>query len=91
MTKQERLNAFIKVQKPTINKIKAWTTESSPYFFNPDTLRFFHQTMSSFTVIKYGFNLWKITAPRPHGTTEKMFSFTDFNQGKLSRVKEQLL
>ena len=89
MTKQERLDNFIKVQKPTIRKIKNWTTESSPYFFSPETLRFFNQTMGSFTVIKYGFNLWKITAPRPHGATERMFSFTDFNQGKLSTVKEE--
>ena len=36
--------------KPTIAEIKARTREKSPYFFERDTMRFFGQTMRSFSV-----------------------------------------
>lgn len=38
------------MQKPTIAEIKARTSKESPYFFSRDTLKFFGQTMRSFSV-----------------------------------------
>ena len=38
----------------TIQEIKEATKETSPYFFSPDSLAFFGQTMDSFTVTPQG-------------------------------------
>jgi hypothetical protein len=47
----------------TIYEIKNRTLESSPYFFTRDTLKFFGQTMRSFSVKKQADGRYKIAAP----------------------------
>ena len=37
-------------KKLTIQEIKERTKDTAPYFFSPDTLRFFGQTLRSFSV-----------------------------------------
>ena len=37
-------------RKVTIQEIKERTKDTAPYFFTPDTLRFFGQTLRSFSV-----------------------------------------
>lgn len=50
--------------KLSIYDIKRLTKETSPYFFTRDTLKFFHQTMKSFSVIRYfSSGVYCITAP----------------------------
>lgn len=46
-----------------IYDIKEQTKETSPYFFSEDTLRFFGQQMSHFTVDKIDDRFYKIFAP----------------------------
>lgn len=38
------------MKKPTIYDIKAMTLENAPFYFTRDTLKYFGQTMKSFTV-----------------------------------------
>ena len=47
----------------TIYDIKRESEEKSPYFFNPDTLRFFGQTLEDFEVSKQPDGRFKISAP----------------------------
>jgi hypothetical protein len=47
----------------TIQQIKDRTKETSPYFFSPDTLRFFGQTLNSFTVTEQKDGRFLIQAP----------------------------
>ena len=47
----------------TISEIKRRTQETSPYFFSKDTMRFFGQTMRSFTVKKQDDGRYMIQAP----------------------------
>ncbi len=47
----------------TISEIKKATLETSPYFFTRETLRFFGQRMSSFSVKKQPDGRIKISAP----------------------------
>jgi hypothetical protein len=47
----------------TIYEIKNRTLESSPYFFTAKTLKFFGQTMRSFSVRKQTDGRYKIAAP----------------------------
>lgn len=47
----------------TIHEIKQRTQETAPYFFDPETMRFFGQTMRSFKVYKQPDGRYKITAP----------------------------
>lgn len=47
----------------TIYDIKYRTLESSPYFFDRKTLKFFGQTMRDFSVYKLDDNHYKISAP----------------------------
>lgn len=65
----------------TIYDIKARTQETSPYFFNPKTLKFFGQTMRSFKVKKQPDGRYYISAPmvdrftnRLMGKTERFFN-----------------
>jgi hypothetical protein len=47
----------------TIQEIKDRTKKTSPYFFSPDTLRFFGQTLNSFTVTEQKDGRFLIQAP----------------------------
>jgi len=47
----------------TIYEIKERTAQTSPYFFSRDTLKFFHQTMSSFKVKQQSDGRIRISAP----------------------------
>ena len=56
----------------TISEIKRRTQETSPYFFSEDTMRFFGQTMHSFSVRKQDDGRYKISAPMRNGSGETM-------------------
>ena len=56
----------------TISEIKRRTQETSPYFFSKDTMRFFGQTMRSFTVEKQDDGRYKIQAPMRDGNGRHM-------------------
>lgn len=65
----------------TIYEIKRRTLETSPYFFTPKTLKFFGQTMRSFSVRKQVNGKYLISAPmldrftgRNMGTTKRLFN-----------------
>lgn len=68
-----------------IYEIKERTEKTSPYFFSRDTLKFFHQTMKSFSVKKLNNGKYYISAPmkdhsgRKIGMTERYFN-PDTNQ-----------
>ena len=47
----------------TIYEIKRLTEETAPYFFSKDTLRFFGQTLRSFSVKKQEDGRFKLSAP----------------------------
>ena len=47
----------------TIYEIKKRTKETAPYFFNRETMRFFGQRLSDFTVKKQSDGRYKITCP----------------------------
>jgi hypothetical protein len=47
----------------TIYEIKRLTAETSPYFFSTSTLKFFGQTMRSFSVRKQSDGRYLISAP----------------------------
>jgi len=65
----------------TIYEIKQRTQESAPYFFVPKTLKFFGQTMRSFSIKKQNDGRYYISAPmidrftgRNMGKTERFFN-----------------
>ena len=64
----------------TIYDIKRLTSETSPYFFTSKTLKFFGQTMRSFSVKKQEDGRYLITAPvvdrlgRVVGQTKRYFN-----------------
>lgn len=63
----------------TIYEIKQRTQETSPYYFSRDTLKFFGQTMRSFSVKKQKDGKYKISAPsywngKLMGYSERMFN-----------------
>ena len=47
----------------TIHEIKHRTLETAPYFFKRETLRFFGQTVKSFSVRKMPDGKYRISAP----------------------------
>jgi hypothetical protein len=53
----------------TIYEIKRRSAEAAPYFFTTKTLRFFGQTMKSFSVRKQQDGRYKISAPMVDRTT----------------------
>lgn len=66
-------------KKPTIYDVARLTSETSPYFFDKKTLKFFGQRMSSFKVYKQDDGRYLITAPminggKQVGTTERYFN-----------------
>ncbi len=65
----------------TIYEIKRLTAENSPYFFTSKTLKFFGQTMRSFSVRKQQDGRYYVSAPmidrftgRLMGKTERYFN-----------------
>lgn len=64
----------------TIYEIKERTRETSPYFFTRDTMRFFHQTLRSYSVTKQADGRYRIAADmrdssgRLMGVTERFFN-----------------
>ena len=61
-----------------IYEIKRRTQETAPYFFAPKTMKFFGQTMRSFSVKKQPDGRYLITAPM-------IDRFTDRNMGQTKR------
>ena len=77
------MNTKTETTRLTIYDIKRLTAETSPYFFVPKTLKFFGQTMRSFSVKKQPDGRYLITAPmkdrttgREMGTTKRYFNPT---------------
>lgn len=65
----------------TIYEIKRFTQETAPFFFTSKTLKFFGQTMRSFSVKKQSDGRYMITAPckdrftgRDMGETKRFFN-----------------
>ena len=65
----------------TIYEIKRRTQETSPYFFDRKTLKFFGQTMRMFKVYKQSEGMYLISCPmydrfsgRQVGTTTRIFN-----------------
>ncbi len=68
----------------TIYEIKERTRETAPYFFTRGTMRFFRQTMRSFSVTKQGDKYLIRAKMRDHtgkcvGWTERLFN-TETNE-----------
>ncbi len=64
-----------------IHEIKNRTLETSPYFFDRKSMRFFGQTMRSFSIKKQSDGRYLISAPmfdrttgRTMGTTKRFFN-----------------
>tara|TARA_R110001592_G_C13161730_1_gene748986 strand:- start:291 stop:548 length:258 start_codon:yes stop_codon:yes gene_type:complete len=63
----------------TISDVAQLTSETSPYFFDKKTMKFFGQTMRSFKVYKQDDGRYLITAPminggKKVGTTQRYFN-----------------
>lgn len=52
------------MQKPSIRTIKQRTKDTAPHFFDEDTLRFFGQDLSDFSVHEQPDGRYLISAPR---------------------------
>lgn len=79
----KRAVIYAKAAPVTIYDIKRLSESAAPYFFTRKTLQFFKQTMSSFSVTRWGNDKFKISAPMPYGHTERIFNpFT----GELERI-----
>ena len=70
----------------TIYEIKELTAQTAPNFFSTETLRFFRQTMNSFSVVKQDDGRYLISAPsywnwggerRLMGITKRYFNPTN--------------
>ena len=67
------------MKKLTIYNIKRLTAETSPFFFDRKTLKFFGQRMNSFKIYKQADCRYLVTAPiiinfKQIGTTERYFN-----------------
>ena len=58
----------------TIYEIKRLTAETSPYFFSHDTMKFFGQTLKSFSVKKQSDGRYLVTAKSKGGLTKRYFN-----------------
>lgn len=75
----EKEKRIKKMEDMTIYDIKKRTKETAPYFFSKDTLKFFGQTMESFSVEKQPDGRYRISAPSGpnwdgHFLTERYFN-----------------
>jgi len=59
----------------TIYEIKRLTAETSPYFFSHDTMKFFGQTLRSFSINKQSDGRYLISAPM-RDFTGKIIGYT---------------
>lgn len=73
--------AQVQNKRVTIYDIKRMTQDTAPYFFTAKTLKFFGQTMRSFSVRKQADGRYYISAPmidrftgRVMGKTERFFN-----------------
>jgi len=57
----------------TIQEIKERTKKTSPYFFSPDTMKYFHQSMNRWTITKDG-TRFKISQKMSLGKTIRYFN-----------------
>lgn len=58
----------------TIYEIKRRTEQTAPFFFSKSTMKFFGQTLKSFSVKKLSETKYKISAKSKHGFyTERIF------------------
>ena len=64
------------MKKLTIYDIKRETEETAPYFFDRKTMRFFGQTMRSFSVVRQSDGRIKISAPHLDRFTGKKIGET---------------
>lgn len=65
---------YAKVAPLSISDIKYLSKEKAPYFFARSTMRFFGQNMKDFSVTRYGNDKFYLSAPHPHGKTERIFN-----------------
>jgi len=61
----------------TIYEIKQLSEATSPYFFVPKTMKFFGQTMRSFSVKKQSDGRYHISAPMADRNTGKVIGKTE--------------
>lgn len=72
-------NIAEKTRRLTIYDIKRLTVETNPYFFSRQSMKFFNQTLASFSVHKQKDGKYLITAPmfdntgKQVGYTKKVF------------------
>ena len=57
----------------TIEEIKERTQYTAPYFFSPDTMKYFHQSMNAWTIKKDG-TRFKISQKMSLGKTIRYFN-----------------
>lgn len=67
------------MKRLTIYDIKRLTSETSPYYFNSKTLKFFGQTVGSFKVYKQQDGRYMIKAPIVDSGVYRGFSIRYFN------------
>lgn len=72
------MNTATQTKRLTIYDIKRLTQDTAPYFFTTKTLKFFGQTMRSFSVSKQSDGRYLITAPM-------VDRFTGRNMGQTKR------
>lgn len=58
----------------TISQIKKLTAETAPHYFSKDTMRFFKQKMSDFSVSKCEDGRYRIQAPTTYGESVRYFN-----------------
>ena len=64
---------YAKVCPLTIYDIKRNIDETGSYFFSKKTMRFFRQTLGDFKVNRCGNDKFFISAPMPHGKTQRIY------------------
>lgn len=70
----------IKQKRLTIYEIKRLTADTEPYFFSPNSMKFFGQRLSDYSVYKIDDTHYKISAPikdrggKVRGYTERIFN-----------------
>jgi len=78
------MNTTASKKRLTIYDIKRLTSETSPFYFSTKTLKFFGQTLRSFSVSKINETTYFISAPIKGGGTSERYFNTITN--KLSRT-----
>lgn len=63
LAEKDKFKNVSKQKRMTIYDIKRETAETEPYFFKHNTMKFFHQKLSDFSVYKLPNGKYKIVAP----------------------------